>query len=150
MKKTIIIIAIVIIVAIGAYYFFSGNSSSQAPINPPQTNTSPALNNPSINTPSPTVPVSSAPANPASSNITVSIKNFSFNPSAVTIKAGTKVTWVNNDSAPHTITSDSGNLLNSGTLSPGQSFSFTFTNIGAANYHCSIHPAMKGGVIVAQ
>ncbi len=75
-----------------------------------------------IFTPAPTAPVpppiygpnstSENPA-PAPASVTVNIKNFSFNPAALTIKTGTKVIWANNDSAPHTITSDSGNLLNS-------------------------------------
>lgn len=78
----------------------------------------------------------------------ISIKNFSFSPATLAIKTGTKVTWINDDTVSHTVTSDSGNLLNSGTLSPGQSFSFTFTDTGAVNYHCSIHPMMKGKIVV--
>jgi plastocyanin len=85
---------------------------------------------------------------PETSNI--SIKNFSFDPATLSVKTGTKVTWTNNDSTSHTITSDSGSLLNSGTLAPGQSFSFTFTKDGTISYHCSIHPTMKGGVTVKE
>lgn len=78
----------------------------------------------------------------------ISIKNFLFNPETAIIKTGTKVTWVNNDTVSHTIVSDSGNLFNSGDLSPGQSFSFTFVNVSTVDYHCSIHPTMKGKIIV--
>jgi plastocyanin len=38
--------------------------------------------------------------------------------------------------------------LNSGTLTPGQSFNFTFTSSGSVNYHCSIHPTMKASIVV--
>lgn len=126
--KNSIIIVVVIILGLGAYYLFSKNSSP-LPL-------------------APTALVSNTPETPAPSSATVSIKNFSFNPTTMTVKTGTKVTWTNNDSVPHTVTSDSGNLLNSLTLSPGQSFSFTFANAGSINYHCKIHPMMKGGIIV--
>lgn len=126
MKNTIIIIVAVIIIGIGAYYFTSGTSYRG-----------------STSTPS-----ASQAETPTQSGTTINIKNFSFNPSTLAVKTGTKVTWVNNDSAPHTITSDSGTLLSSSTLSPGQSFSFTFTNPGTVNYHCNIHPNMKGSVVV--
>ncbi len=82
------------------------------------------------------------------SNATISIKNLSFNPSTMTIKTGTKVVWVNDDSVSHTVTSDSGNLFSSSTISPGQSFNFTFNNPGSVTYHCGIHPVMKGTVVV--
>lgn len=80
-------------------------------------------------------------------SVTVFIKNFAFNPAVITIAKGTKVTWVNEDSAPHTATSEGS--FDSGTLSKGQSFSYIFTAAGTFNYKCSIHPSMKGKVVVA-
>lgn len=136
MKKTIAVIAALIIIGIGIYYFLSNNSST-------------STQNTSVPTTQTVVPaVPDTTTAPTSSNATVSIKNFSFSPSALTVKIGTKVTWTNNDSVPHTVTSDTGSLLNSQTLSPGQSFSFTFTDLGTVKYHCNIHPMMKGSVIV--
>ena len=79
--------------------------------------------------------------------VTVSIKDFAFNPATITITKGTKVTWVNEDSAPHTATSEGS--FDSVTLSKGQSFSYIFAETGTFNYKCSIHPSMKGKVIVA-
>lgn len=122
MKKTIITIVVIAVVGVGIYFL--------------------------VSKPTPMIPVSNTSTSAAPENITVNIKNFSFNPSALTVKTGAKVTWVNNDSVPHTVTSDSGNLLDSKTLSPGQSFSFIFTDIGSASYHCNIHPMMKGDVVV--
>lgn len=139
MNKTGIIILGLIIVGIGVYFVAFKNNSNVTPnVSAPTTQSLTTTPTPSSNT----------PTTPASSSVTVSIKNFSFSPSALTIKTGTKVTWVNNDSVPHTVTSDAGTLLNSVTLSPGQSFSFMFTNTGTANYHCNIHPTMKGTVVV--
>ncbi len=76
------------------------------------------------------------------------IQNFEYSPSQITIKAGDNVTWANLDSAPHTVTSDSGNELQSSTLGNSQAYSHTFTKAGTYAYHCTVHPMMKGTVIV--
>jgi len=94
-----------------------------------------------------------APASPqpsAGSGNAITIKNFAFDPPALTVKAGTEVTWTNQDSAPHTIVSDTGSpeAFTSRSFSTGQSYSFTFTRPGTYPYHCSIHPAMTGTIIV--
>jgi plastocyanin len=85
----------------------------------------------------------SAPA--ASGAKAVQIKGFAFGPSNVTVKVGQKVTWTNQDDAPHTVT---GGELDSGTLAKGASFSFTPTKAGAIAYICAIHPSMKGTLTV--
>jgi plastocyanin len=66
------------------------------------------------------------------------------------VKTGTTVTWMNNDGAPHTIVSEAGSpaTFSSESLSTGASYSFTFAQPGTYTYHCSIHPSMKGTVIV--
>jgi plastocyanin len=64
------------------------------------------------------------------------------------VKTGTTVTWMNNDTVAHTVTSDSGGLLNSPEIAPGQSFSFTFTYPVTVPYHCAIHTMMKGTIVV--
>ncbi len=80
--------------------------------------------------------------------MTISIKNFAFNPPNATVAAGTTVTWVNDDQAPHTVTADDG-AFDSGTLQPGQSYSFTFDKAGTYAYHCDIHPDMTATVTVS-
>ncbi|MFA5828705.1 MAG: PQQ-dependent sugar dehydrogenase [Candidatus Shapirobacteria bacterium] len=76
----------------------------------------------------------------------VRIKNFKFEPETITIPKGTKVTWANEDSTPHTIASQ-GNF-ESNTFDQGETFSFTFEETGEFDYICGIHPEMKGKVIV--
>lgn len=66
-------------------------------------------------------------------------------PSSITVKAGTTVTWTNNDSMAHTVT---GAGWSSDQLSYGQSFSHKFSSAGSFDYHCSIHPVMQGTVNV--
>jgi len=77
----------------------------------------------------------------------VSIINTSFNPSTITVSPGTTVTWTNNDSTTHTVTSND-NSFGSNQLSPGNTFQSTFNNTGTFSYHCSIHSSMTGQVIV--
>ncbi len=78
---------------------------------------------------------------------TITIKNFAFNPSTITIKVGENVTWINEDSASHQVKEDAG-LFESSTLGTGQSYTYIFTTAGTYNYICTIHPSMKGKVIV--
>lgn len=78
---------------------------------------------------------------------TVYIQNFAFNPTSLTVKAGTTVTWVNKDSTTHTVISDNG-AFTSGDLSPGLNYTYTFNNTGTYPYHCSIHPSMIGTITV--
>jgi amicyanin len=81
---------------------------------------------------------------------TVTIKNFSFSPKTLNVKVGTKVTFVQEDSIPHTATgSGAADFINSPTLAKGQSYSVTFTKAGTYPYICSIHPYMHGTVVVS-
>jgi plastocyanin len=77
----------------------------------------------------------------------VSIANFAYQPSSVTVNVGDSVTWTNNDSAPHTATAND-ESFDTGTIGNGGSDSVTFTTAGTFAYHCSIHPQMSGVVVV--
>ncbi len=87
------------------------------------------------------------------SSASVSIENMSFVPATITVKAGTIITWTNNDAVAHTVTSDS-NLFDSGAINApglytsGGSFSYTFATAGTYPYHCTYHSGMTGKVIV--
>ena len=80
----------------------------------------------------------------------VSIENFAFSADKITVKVGTKVNWTNKDSVAHTVTSDSGTTLNSDLIATGESFSFTFNDVGTFGYHCKPHPSMTGTVVVTE
>ena len=77
----------------------------------------------------------------------VSMDHNTFIPAEITVAPGTTVTWVNNEAMPHTVV-DSNKGFRSKTLVKDASFSFTFATAGDYNYLCSIHPNMKGKVIV--
>lgn len=103
------------------------------------------------------VPVKSAPEASSKTkavkelvaNKTVIINNFAFGPKTITVKKGAVVTWINKDSAPHNVVNDSG-VFSSNILSNGQSFSFTFNNVGTYSYICSLHPSMTAEVVVTE
>lgn len=90
----------------------------------------------------------------------VTISNFTFTPANLTVAVGTKVTWTNQDSAPHTVTSTDGPSLgagvtktfDSGDLGQGGTFSFTFDKAGTYYYECTIHATMASmhAVVVAK
>src|SRR5713101_6903128 len=99
-------------------------------------------------TPTPTTAPTPTPTTaPTSTGNSVSIKNFAFSPVSLTVKVGTKVSWTNNDTVTHTVTADKG-AFNSGPLTPGSTFSFTFTKAGTYSYHCNIHPSMMATIVV--
>ena len=79
----------------------------------------------------------------------VSEVDFHFVPATITIGLGDTVTWTNNASDPHTSTSDTG-IWDSGSMSPGATFSHTFNSAGSFAYHCTFHQSlgMVGTVIV--
>ena len=77
----------------------------------------------------------------------ITIENFAFKPANLTVQAGTKVTWVNRDSAPHTATSTD-QRFNSNALDTGDQFSFVFNDKGDYPYFCALHPQMKGQITV--
>ncbi|MBI5392099.1 cupredoxin family copper-binding protein [Candidatus Woesearchaeota archaeon] len=77
--------------------------------------------------------------------VTVVIKDFKFNPAAITVKPGTTIVWENQDKASHTV-----KLPNweSEELFQGSTTKKTLTDPGTYNYVCGIHPSMKGTIIV--
>lgn len=78
----------------------------------------------------------------------VTIKNFSFRPGRSSVGVGDTITWTNDDSAPHTATATGGSF-DTGILKKGKSGSHTFTKAGTFSYVCSVHPNMKGTVVVS-
>jgi plastocyanin len=88
-------------------------------------------------------------ASPVGGNeFAVTIVNIAFDPAALTVPVGATVTWTNEDQVPHTATGIDRNLLQSGTIQPGQQFSKMFDTAGTIEYFCEFHANMKGTIIV--
>jgi amicyanin len=84
---------------------------------------------------------------PASAeDVAVKIGNFTFGPQEVKVKAGSTVTWTNEDDIPHTVVSP--NAFRSKVMDTDGTYSFTFTTPGTYKYFCSLHPHMTGIIVV--
>jgi plastocyanin len=77
----------------------------------------------------------------------VVIRDFTFEPADLRVRAGDRVTWINCDEDPHTSTADGGQWT-SPLLAPGDGFTQTFSTAGEFVYHCEPHPFMTGRVLV--
>jgi plastocyanin len=77
----------------------------------------------------------------------ISIDNFTFAPERLTLRAGTTVTWRNQDDIPHAVASTA-KLFKSSALDTDDTYSFTFTEPGTYEYFCSLHPRMTGTIVV--
>ena len=80
---------------------------------------------------------------------TVHIRNYAFVPVTLTVKAGTTVRFVNDDSDVHTATADD-QSWDSGGLDTGNDFTHTFAKPGRVAYRCSLHPMMKATIVVTK
>ena len=84
-------------------------------------------------------------------SVSISIRNLAYSREKITIKKGSTITWTNEDSMAHTVTSmSSSDSFDSGTLEKGQTFSKTFNNVGTFDYVCSFHSSMKAEVVVVE
>lgn len=136
-KKIIIYIVLIIAIIVVVYFFFlSGNGK-------PKEAVAPVL--PTVVSPN-TIPIKTLDEQVVTAKTyAVSIINFAFTPASLEINKGDMVIWVNKDGAPHQVVGDN---ISSPVMGKGESFSQTFDKAGIVNYHCSIHPNMKGLITV--
>jgi plastocyanin len=91
-----------------------------------------------------------SPQSQPGSNIT--IKLFQYQPGRIEVKAGTTVTWMNEDEIFHTVTAVAGEKRGGGFDASldgkGKSFSFTFSQPGIYTYYCDRHEHMRGEIEV--
>lgn len=158
-RRVLVVIGLMALVALPAFMMAcrsGGSTTSPTPSLTPTPTLSPTpTSTPSptptqIPTPTPTVtptPTPSTSPTPTGGPTAVKITSFAFDPANITVTVGTTVTWTNLDSVSHTVTSDTG-VFESGTLSHNATFSYTFNSRGTFNYFCSLHPSMKGKVVV--
>jgi 3',5'-cyclic-AMP phosphodiesterase len=77
----------------------------------------------------------------------VSIDNFTFTPSTLSVAKGTHVSWTNHDDIPHTVAEDNGRFK-SKPLDTGDSFEHVFLESGTFSYYCTLHAHMRGKIVV--
>jgi len=86
-------------------------------------------------------------ASAAAPPVTIAIANFTFDPPALTVPAGTEVTWVNQDDIPHLVDAADG-AFRSPPLDTDDRFTLRLTEPGTISYFCGLHPHMTGTVTV--
>ncbi|MFC1951732.1 hypothetical protein ACFLYI_01645 [Chloroflexota bacterium] len=116
----------------------------------------------------PLAPTTGEPEPATPLQIEVAIEGYTFNPAilpppplapsslppnapapapAPNLPVGVTIVWYNNDSVDHTITARN-NLFDSGSLSPSDTFRYTFAQPGELEYYCKIHPSMVGKITI--
>lgn len=83
----------------------------------------------------------------AQAETTVTIEKFAFSPKEITVAPGTKVTWINKDETPHTVTANDKTFA-SKAMDTDDNYEVTFANAGDFSYFCTLHPFMTGTVHV--
>ncbi|MDB4897561.1 MAG: hypothetical protein JWN15_3823, partial [Firmicutes bacterium] len=91
-------------------------------------------------------PVTGAAAGPT---MNVVIHSLMFDPPELQVKAGTTVAWLNADSLAHAVATPT-NAFGDGHIDPGHKYEYTFQEPGTYDYYCSIHPEMKGTIVVTK
>jgi len=132
-KLRVVFVLVGLVVLVGLGYLVFHNSNKNTPSNTSTTSNSTSQ---------------SSSNEPASG--TINIRNMMFTPSQIAIKKGGTVTWTNNDTTTHTVIDDLQNVggPHSGNIEPGATYSFKFESTGSFQYHCSIHPSMRGTIVV--
>jgi plastocyanin len=134
----IAIVVVVLIVGIGGLLYLSTSRSASS------TGTNISC---SSQASSSAIQISITPGASSSSNAP------GYSPDSVTLTIGKNntVTWTNNDSVHHTVTTSSAPTrasFNSGDMAKGATYTCTFTTPGTYNYYCTYHSWMTGTIVV--
>jgi len=96
------------------------------------------------------VTIPSGASAPPSGYTTGQKTQYGFAPTTITVVIGKNSTifFVNNDAAPHTATSDTAGVFDTGNINPGATAQITITTPGTFTYHCAYHPWMQATIVV--
>ena len=125
--------------------FAMGNATQAGNQSGNQNQSSAAKTSTPPTTSGPTVIISPGSSSPSNAKF--------FDPPKLTVSKGTTVTWKNGDSTIHTVISgsaqgESGTVFKSGYITAGKTFQWTPNSTGTFDYYCTLHPYMKGQVVV--
>ena len=76
----------------------------------------------------------------------MAIDGTAYAPAVVTVERGTRVTWENRDPFPHTVTVPG--MFDSGSMAAGARWSYVAARAGTFDYICTLHPNMRGKLVV--
>jgi plastocyanin len=152
----LIVIASLVIIGVVGFIFAKVRFSPDVTI-PPQEKTVEITPSPTVgeNEATPAAVINPLPsgvlpgkeATPSAQRVEVIISKLSFQPASITVGKGSTIVWRNQDTVSHTVTAVDGSF-NSGTVVAGDTFVQRFDKVKTYTYSCSIHPEMKGTIIV--
>jgi plastocyanin len=87
------------------------------------------------------------PADPQTKTHTVTIEALKYSPPTLEVKSGDTIVWRNKDPFPHTVTAEN-RSFDSGEIAADHSWKFTARQPGTYPYVCTLHPTMKGSLVV--
>lgn len=163
MKNSLIILAVTAVLVAGYLYFKGMPADQSAKISPTPTTTAtvspkttPKATTIHMGTPAPTnttLPASPTPGIIVQEHqiIRVNIQNFQYAPNSVTAKKGDVVIFTNMDNSTHTVTAL--NLqFDSNNIRTGEQWTLTTANLAAGTYEyrCTLHPSMRGTLVITQ
>ena len=155
MNNKILIGVVALIVVIGAVVLIAGKGGYQTPT-PIQSGPTTESTQPPTTAPSPIIEATDSAQQPTVilAQPGVALTQSGFEPKSITVKAGTRVTWVNNSGSMATVDSAGHPThlgyppLNLGQFSNGQSLSLVFDAAGTYKYHNHLNPSQTGTVVV--
>ena len=137
MKKLLVALAAVVLIGGGIWLLFLNNGNDEAPAT--ETQTANQNNEPSSQEPSNAEQETSQDDETDGQTVQVSYTDNGFEPAEITINAGDTVVWTNNSNRAMHVASDDHPVHTDypgfDQLSAGQSYSFTFTEVGTWGYH---------------
>ena len=89
-------------------------------------------------------------AGESSDSVSIAMKDIKFVPHDAEVKVGQKVTWTNEDTAPHNVTAQKGADFKSDTINQGGTYDYTPQKASTIDYVCTIHPGQDGRLIVTK
>ena len=152
MGKTVLWVVLAILILGGGLYLYKNRNNS--PTSPAATQTTTAPSSAMKEAVSPTAMANATPSGAMKEQNAIILTNSGFEPSSITVKAGTKVVWTNKSGAAATVNSDPHPAhtayppLNLGKFNDGESVSLTFSKPGKYGYHNHFNPSETGVVIV--
>ena len=149
MTKWLMVGVVIVIFLVGGYFLLGQNKSTA-----PATSPIPTESQPSLAPTASTQTATPSEAMKATNENTITLTAGAFSPATLTVKAGTKVTWVNKSGSTATVNSDphpthtNYSPLNLGRFSNGENLSLVFDKPGTYGYHNHLDATERGTVIV--
>ena len=143
----LIVITAIFTIGMASFIFLNPSPKPALEVTPRPTVFENVASPAAIINPLPTSALPSEEATPSAQRVEVVISNSSFQPVSIAVGKGSTIVWRNQDAVAHTATAGDGSF-DSGAIAAGDTFEQRFDKVKTYTYSCSIHPEMKGTIII--